>query len=76
MLSHGQEMSMARKSIDCRQLPSEKDCSVTIEGTEDEVLDLAVIHAVVTHGHNDPHELRKQLKNLLKDVPESRSATA
>jgi uncharacterized protein DUF1059 len=67
---------MARKYIDCRQFPSVGNCSVTISGSEEEVLDLAVIHAVVSHGHNDPYELRKQLRPLLLDVPEAMSASA
>lgn len=67
---------MTRKQIDCRQMPSEKNCTLAISGTEDEVLDMAIIHAIVTHGHNDPHELRKQLQLLLKDVPEAKSAIA
>jgi len=31
------------------------------------VLDAAVQHAVSAHGHNDPKELREQLKSMLKD---------
>ncbi len=56
-----------RKIIDCRLYPSEKNCSVAISGTEQEILDLAVHHAVATHGHKDTPELRKQLRTLLKD---------
>ena len=67
---------MPRKYIDCREFPTDKNCSLAISGTEDEVLDLAVIHAIVSHGHNDPHELRKQLRSLLKDALEAKSATA
>ena len=67
---------MARKYIDCRNIPSDKNCTVAISGSEEEVLDLAVIHAVVSHGHDDPYELRKQLRPLLMDAPEAMSATA
>jgi len=56
-----------RKSIDCRDHPSEKNCSLKISGTEDEVLEAAVQHAVSAHGHKDPTELREQLKSMLKD---------
>lgn len=38
-----------------------------MSGTEQEVLDAAVQHAVSAHGHNDPKELRAQLKSMLKD---------
>jgi len=47
-----------RKSIDCRDYPSDKSCTLKISGTEQEVLDAAVQHAVSAHGHNDPKELR------------------
>jgi hypothetical protein len=67
---------MARKYIDCRETPNDKGCTVVIAGSEDEVLDLAVIHAIISHGHDDPYELRRQLKPMLKDMPEVRNATA
>ena len=56
-----------RKSIDCRDYPSEKDCSLKISGTEDEVLDVAVQHAVSAHGHENSAELRGEIRSLLKD---------
>ncbi|HVI82664.1 MAG TPA: DUF1059 domain-containing protein [Chthoniobacterales bacterium] len=56
-----------RKSIDCRDYPSEKGCTVRISGTEQEVLDAAVQHAVSSHGHKNSRELREQLKSMLKD---------
>ncbi|HEX4997933.1 MAG TPA: DUF1059 domain-containing protein [Terriglobia bacterium] len=57
-----------RKMLDCRQHPSTKDCSVTITGTEDEVMTVGVRHAVNEHGHQDTPELRQQLKGMLKDA--------
>ena len=56
-----------RKFIDCREFPSEKNCSVKISGTEDEVLDLAVLHASASHGHENNTELREEIRTLLKD---------
>jgi predicted small metal-binding protein len=56
-----------RKSIDCRDYPSEKNCSLKISGTEVEVLDAATQHAVSAHGHEDTAELREQIKSMLKD---------
>lgn len=56
-----------RKSVDCREYPSEKNCSLKISGTEDEVLDAAVQHAVSAHGHEDGAELRENLRQVLKD---------
>ena len=35
-----------RKSIDCRDYPSEKGCTLKISGTKQEVLDAAVQHAI------------------------------
>jgi uncharacterized protein DUF1059 len=56
-----------RKFIDCREFPSEKNCSVKISGTENEVLDLAVMHATSFHGHENTSELRDEIRKLLKD---------
>lgn len=56
-----------RKFIDCREYPSEKNCSVKIAGTEDEVLELAVLHATSYHGHENSAELREEIRRLLKD---------
>jgi predicted small metal-binding protein len=57
-----------RKSIDCRDYPSEKNCSLRMSGTEQEVVDTAVQHAVSAHGHTNSPELREQLKSMLKDA--------
>ncbi len=59
--------SSDRKSIDCRNYPSDKNCSLKISGTEQEVLDAAVQHAVSAHGHENSPELRDQIKSMLKD---------
>ena len=56
-----------RRAIDCRDYPSEKNCSLKISGTEDEVLDAAVEHAVSVHGHENGPELRDELRRFLKD---------
>ena len=58
---------VGRKSIDCRDHPSEKNCSLRISGTEEEVLDAAVQHAASAHGHDETPELRSQLRSMLKD---------
>jgi len=67
---------MPRKYIDCREFPSDKNCTLAISGTEEEVLDLAVLHAVTAHGHQETPELRSQIQSLLKDAPEAKAATA
>jgi len=55
-----------RKVADCRDYPSEVDCTLTIAGEEDEVLATAVQHAVSVHGHEDNAELRTWLRDNLK----------
>jgi predicted small metal-binding protein len=59
---------MARKMVDCRTMPSEINCTLTIAGEQDEVLDAAVAHAVAKHGHDDTPELREQLRVGLVDA--------
>lgn len=56
-----------RKSIDCREYPSEKGCTLKISGTEEEVLEAAVKHAVSAHGHENTPEFREELRQMLKD---------
>lgn len=56
-----------RKIADCRKFPSEKNCTVTIAGSEEEVLPLSVHHAVHDHGHEDTPELREQIRGMLED---------
>lgn len=58
--------SQGRVIIDCRTFPGSK-CSVTIAGTEEEVLALAVTHAVAAHGEKETPELRAQLRSMLKE---------
>ena len=56
-----------RKVADCRLFPSEKNCSLTISGTEEEVLTAAMQHAVTSHGHKESPQLREQIRSMLKD---------
>lgn len=59
---------MGRKFIDCREFPSDMNCSVAIGAdSESELLEAAVQHAVAVHGHTDSPELRQQIKSLMKD---------
>jgi predicted small metal-binding protein len=55
-----------RKAIDCRDHPSDNGCTLRLEGSEDEVLEAAVNHAITTHGHTNNPELREQIRGLLK----------
>jgi predicted small metal-binding protein len=56
-----------RKIADCRRFPSEIGCTLTITGKEDEVLDVAVDHAVKKHGHKKTPELREQIRQMLEN---------
>jgi predicted small metal-binding protein len=63
-----QEANMARKYIDCREFPSETNCTVALSADNDqELLEAAVQHAVSVHKHEDTPELRQQLKQLFKE---------
>jgi predicted small metal-binding protein len=60
-----------RKVADCREYPSESNCTLTISGEEEEVVRAATDHAVSVHGHTDGPELREQIRTILKDeVPQ------
>ena len=57
-----------RKHIDCRNYPSDMNCTISISADSDkELLEAAVQHAVSVHGHKDNPELRKTLQTMLKD---------
>lgn len=56
-----------RKVIDCREVPSDNHCTLTISGTEDEVLTAAHQHAVASHGHADTPELDTMLRAGMHD---------
>ncbi len=56
-----------RKVADCRSYPSESRCSLTITGTEDEVVRAAAEHAASVHEHEDTHELREEIRSQLAD---------
>ncbi len=58
---------MDRKYVDCREHPSQQKCSVAISAdSENEVLDVAVQHAVTRHGYEDSPELREQIRKTIK----------
>jgi predicted small metal-binding protein len=56
-----------RKVADCRDMPSESGCTLTIAGAEDEVVAAATQHAVAVHGHTDSPEFREEIRKYLKD---------
>ncbi|HEX8884227.1 MAG TPA: DUF1059 domain-containing protein [Noviherbaspirillum sp.] len=59
---------MTRKYIDCREFPSETNCSITIVADrEEELIEAAAQHAVAVHKHADTPELRQQLKGIMRE---------
>ena len=60
-------MEEKRKVIDCRWFPGAKKCTLAISGAEDEVMKVAVDHAVKVHGEKDTPEFRNELRQLLKE---------
>ncbi|MGW7097694.1 DUF1059 domain-containing protein [Streptomyces sp. NPDC054874] len=58
---------MTRKIADCREYPSEMNCTLTLSGEEDEVVRAASEHAASVHGHEDGPELRERVRAMLKD---------
>ena len=58
---------MSRKVADCRDFPSESNCTLTIAGEEDEVLLAAAQHAATVHGHENNEETVAWLRQNLKD---------
>jgi predicted small metal-binding protein len=58
---------MPRMYVDCREYPSDMNCTVAISAdTKEEVVQAAVQHAVAVHGHQDSPELREQLGKMIK----------
>jgi predicted small metal-binding protein len=58
---------MARMFIDCRQHPSDTNCTVSIAAdSKKELVDAATQHAVAVHGHKDTPELREQIAKAIQ----------
>ena len=59
---------MPRQYVDCREFPSEMNCSVAISAdSTSELVEAAVQHAAAVHGHTDTPELRQQVQALIRD---------
>ena len=59
---------MTRRHIDCRNFPSEMNCSVAISAdSEKELIEAAIQHATTVHGHKDSPELREQIKKSMRE---------
>jgi hypothetical protein len=60
---------MTRMTIDCRSMPNEVGCTLSISGEQDEVVRAAAQHAVDVHGHADGPELTESLRAMLVEAP-------
>jgi predicted small metal-binding protein len=60
-------MSNKRKSLDCRKVPSEMNCSLKISGSEEEIMPVAIFHLIDAHQHQDSPEFREELRKALAD---------
>ncbi len=66
---------MERKYIDCRDYPSDINCTVMLSAdSEDELLEAAIQHSVAVHGMADTPELRSELRKMFKAMPLSKAA--
>jgi hypothetical protein len=64
----GEDIIMGRKFIDCREFPSERNCSIAIVAdTENELLEAAIQHATSVHGHQDTPEFREMLRQTIHE---------
>jgi predicted small metal-binding protein len=53
--------------VDCRDYPSEMNCTIAISAdSKQELVDAAVQHAVAVHGHQDSPQLREQLAEMIR----------
>jgi predicted small metal-binding protein len=57
-----------RKFVDCREFPSEMNCTVAISAdTEEELIEAAAHHAITVHGHEDGPELREMVRATMHE---------
>lgn len=58
---------MARVHVDCREYPSEMNCTLAlVADSERELLEAAVQHAITVHKHEDTPEFRNELRKIIK----------
>lgn len=59
---------MARKFIDCREYPSEMNCTLVLSAdSEEELVEAARQHAITVHKHADTPDLRTLLRSAIKE---------
>jgi len=60
-------MADDREPIDCRLFLAEEPCDIAILGDEEELLNIAVQHAVQEHGQQDTPALRQGVRLMLRE---------
>ncbi len=57
-----------RMVSDCRNSPSVNNCTLRIEGSEEEVVRVAARHAVEDHGQEETPTLREEIRGTLEPL--------
>lgn len=59
---------MARYYIDCRDYPSDKNCSVALSAdSKEELLEAVIEHGTKVHGYEDNADFREQMLKTFKE---------
>lgn len=59
---------MTRYFVDCRETPSEMNCSVTIAADDPEELEEAAAqHMTEVHQHDDSPDLREEIRSSMEE---------
>lgn len=58
---------MTRYFVDCREMPSERNCDLAMSGSEEHLVEAAAVHAVTAHQHEDTPELRDEIRKSMKE---------
>ncbi|MBV1787425.1 DUF1059 domain-containing protein [Marinobacterium sp. D7] len=59
---------MSRYYIDCRESPSESNCTVAMSAdTKEELIEAVIEHARSVHGHEDTPEFRAMVMQGMKE---------
>lgn len=59
---------MSRYYIDCRESPSESNCTVALSAdTREELLEAVIEHTKSVHGHEDTPEFREMIMQGMKE---------
>ena len=63
----GRALGGRRMRTSCMDFPSESGCTLTLSGSEEEVVRAAALHAADVHGHEDTPEFRELIRAALRE---------